>query len=115
MPLGDSLSGNWAADLHVPNVCRSCLQVFSFFMYYVYFAIAPMHTMMLHGLVVMLVLNAVNMFFQTIRMVMAMLKIIRAAGRRGKMSLLTKRHVFIIPNYKEPLHVLRNTLMHLAK
>ena len=91
------------------------LQVFAIFSYYIYVAIAPMNHMMLQGLLVLLTFNACNMFFQVIRMFWAMTKILRAAGRRGKMSLLTKRHVFIIPNYKEPLHVLRNTLQYLAR
>ena len=75
-----------------------------------------MNAMMLKGLLVLLGLNSINMCFQLVRMFWATGKILRAASRgRSKMALITKRHVFIIPNYKEPLHVLRNTLQYLAR
>ncbi len=89
--------------------------VFTLFAYYVYAAIAPMNASMINGLLVILTINTINMAFQVVRMLWGTVKICRAAGRRNRVALLSKKHVFIIPNFKEPLHVLRNTLQRLAQ
>ena len=89
--------------------------MFTVFAYYCYAAISPLNSLMINGLLILLGVNTINMFFQVLRMMVATIRILRAARRKNKMSLITKRHVFVIPNYKEPLHVLRNTLQYLAR
>ncbi|GAX78778.1 hypothetical protein CEUSTIGMA_g6215.t1 [Chlamydomonas eustigma] len=88
--------------------------VAALFGYYVYASLAPMSSIMLNGLLFILYLNTLNMCFQVLRMIYATYKIVCAARRKNIMNLLSKSHAFIIPNYKEPLHVLQNTLHRLA-
>ena len=93
------------------------LQAFAVLLYYVYVAFAPMNKIMMQGLVAMSTINTCGMIFQVIRMLRATRKILGAARRDGKISQykLSRRHAFVIPNYKEDTHVLRNTLQCLAR
>lgn len=89
-----------------------------YLLYYIFAALAPLNGNMMLGLLAILSFNICTMIGQMTRMMYATWRILQVTGSAADApdheALLKNRHVFVVPNYKEPLSVLRNTLQTLA-